>query len=98
MKSLLLSACSHVILPIFSQISHPREGLVSTFIHDLQVTHLEPTNREIWNFKLYVYRILLIFVSVRRLYRWQLELSVHYVLTKSGEGVTDVLGKILSTI
>mmetsp|Transcript_7224 Transcript_7224/g.9802 ORF Transcript_7224/g.9802 Transcript_7224/m.9802 type:complete len:224 (-) Transcript_7224:894-1565(-) len=53
-KNIDLAFLSHsqLVVSISSDISHPRQGLVSTPFNNLEVTNLYATNSKIWNLKL----------------------------------------------
>lgn len=75
------STAPNLILSVLGQIANPRECLVATPVHNLQVSDLESRYREVWDLEFNVNWVLLVLVSVRRFDCWQLEFGVHHVLS-----------------
>ncbi len=70
MKVIKISAHSNLVFSIGCQVLHPRWGFIPWSLHYLQISNLESWNREIWNFKLHIDRLLSEFLTIRRNNCW----------------------------
>ena len=80
-----ISMHSYLVFSILCDISYPRQGLISTFFDDLQVTHLNSTYREIRDFKLQLNWYFGIFLSCFIFNGRKTKLSTHQVFFASRE-------------
>lgn len=72
-----------MIFSVLCQIFHPRWGLITTTIHDLQIPYLETWHSEEGNFEMNINGLFFIQVSLRRFNSRQLEVSTQDIFSKS---------------
>ncbi len=44
-------AYTPIVIPVLSDVPHPRQGLIAALFHNFQIANLDPGHREIWNFE-----------------------------------------------
>uniref|UniRef100_A0A0E9XMI6 Uncharacterized protein n=1 Tax=Anguilla anguilla TaxID=7936 RepID=A0A0E9XMI6_ANGAN len=82
LKLLLLG--SQLVISVLSDVSNPRQGLISTFLNDLQVAHLDSRGSEVRDFKLHAdgrFSFLVLGLHAR-----QPKVRPHQVLLSTREG------------
>ena len=80
-----ISMHSYLIFSILSDISDPRQGLISTFLYDLQIADLNSTYGEIRDFKFKLNWYFRVFLSRFIFDRWETELCAHEIFFSSWE-------------
>lgn len=76
----IVSLHSYLVVSVLGNVSNPRQGLVATLLHDLEVSHLDATDGEVGDLKLELDRNVGVFLPLLVLNRWEPKCGSHHVL------------------
>ena len=79
------SSHPNLVITILSDVPNPWKGLVSAFLLDLEVSHLNTAYCKVWDFELDLNWHSRILLSLFCVNTWEAKLSSHYVLLPSWE-------------
>lgn len=84
-NSINASCHSNLVVSVLCYVSHPRECLVATLLHDFQVSDLNAADCEVGNLELNLDWHLGVFLSLFTFNAWESELCSHQELFPAWE-------------